>query len=151
MVLRRIRPIGACLAPVFLGLLCIGCVSGNYRRETRLSRPEGVRLTDLEPGVAELGECLERLGAPLHVWEVGTGAALAWAWLEESGWGVGFSAPLADNLNASADFQDDTSAIPAWVLLFDENWVLESTQRGNLRALQGRFGRKRPNAISNLR
>lgn len=137
-------------ALVALGLLCAGCVSGNYRRETRLSRPDGVRPSDFEPGVTELGECLERLGAPLHVWEVGSGAALAWAWLEVSGWGVGFSAPLAKNFSASADFQDDSAEVPAWVLMFDENWVLESTQRGNLRSLRGRFGRERPNATSNL-
>ena len=134
------------LAALLLALLP-GCLNLTWRRDTRFSAPPKAALATLKAGESTLAECLERLGAPLYVWEYkGDGAALAWGGVDadEKYWSL--SLPLQDQISASMSWGDLGAKLRGVVLLFDRDWRLEMVREGWLRDLRRQIGRRRPAA-----
>lgn len=113
---------------VLLPLLA-GCVSGGYARSI-LYQPPGP--TDrLRPGEANLTECLDALGAPLHVREHGDGAVLVWGWAREAGWGARVSVPV-EGRSASFSYESRSEGMEGLALFFDADWTLTAIRTGRL-------------------
>ena len=64
-------------ALLLLALLASGCVTVRWTRNYQFLPPDEEALAALEPGSANLGDCLTSLGAPLFVEEHGRGVAIA--------------------------------------------------------------------------
>lgn len=120
-----------------------GCLSADFNRSRELEELAEPALESLEVGRADLEDCLAVLGAPSRVWAVDEGAALAWYWVDRSGWGVTFSVPTGDALNANLSYGDFAADAEGAVLFFDGGWQLTALRRGQIAELiQGE--RKRP-------
>lgn len=125
--------------------LASGCFSFAWRHETRNTPPASGSFDELRPGEASLAQCLERLGAPLYVWEYkGNGVALAYGWLESDEKGFALSVPVAQDLSASASYDDRDTRMRGVVLLFAPDLTLELVKQGNLSELSIAFERRRP-------
>jgi len=150
-----------CLGREFTNKLCwallllscassVGCVSGNWSRESRYTPPDLAALAELEAGSHSLTDCLEQLGAPLWVWEAADGrSALAWGWLSEEGLGFRASIPLSDSTSGTFTFNNVDQDMQGIVLFFDVDWKLVATRRGLLRDLTQIDARKRPALVDN--
>ncbi len=125
--------------------LASGCVTFGWERKLR-DVPHSADSTDeLRPGEASLSQCLDRLGAPLYVWEYKRdGMALAWGWLDSEEKGFAVSVPVAEQLSASFSYDRIDARMRGIVLLFDEDLTLEFAQRGYLRDLSLAHARRRP-------
>jgi hypothetical protein len=114
-------------------LLLAGCVSGQYSRVIVNEPMDGEVITGLEPGT-DLQVCLDRLGAPLRVWESEAGQfAMAYGWIRERGWGVRASYsfyPYAPG--ASINYSDDLKRMQGAVLWFDHEMSLIKARVGLL-------------------
>ena len=129
-------------------LLSSSCLSAFYRRETRFEPVPEETLAALNPGTSDLGECLERLGAPLWVWEYeGSGVALAYGWLANRGWNLHASYSFERNVSASFTWQRIDARMKGVVLFFDEDWKLVAWRSGLLRDLTAGFRERRPAAV----
>ncbi len=118
----------------FLGLfLLAGCVSGNYTRVSVNEPVEEAAVAALPPG-ADLQVCLDRLGAPIRVWETEAGRyAMAYGWLRERGWGVQASYSLGAFLpSASFSFDSQLKKMRGAVLWFDGEMKLVEAKSGLL-------------------
>ena len=125
--------------------LLSGCVQLVWRRDTRFEAPPPAALAELEPGRATLAECLDRLGAPLFVWEYkGDGAALAWGWSVLDDRYISIGLPIQDNYTASFSYDESDVDLPGVVLFFDREWKLEMVKEGRLRNLREKLVRRRP-------
>lgn len=122
-----------------------GCVRLRFERRT-LMRPLPSRAeAQLAPGTP-LAQCLEQLGAPNFVREQPQGgAALAYAWSRASGWGFGLSTSVADNVDASFDYDKLSNQTRGLLLWFDSEWRLVRAERGRLLDLLSTANRPRPN------
>jgi hypothetical protein len=126
-------------------LLLAGCVTFSFDRDLRFTPLAEDSLAGLQPGQARLDQCLERLGAPLYVWEYkGDGMALAYGWNKEKSWNVTVSVPVTQYYSASASYSDDTANLRGAVLLFDRDLKLEMVRRGFLRSLRAETEARRP-------
>lgn len=124
------------LAAVLLALACAGCLRLSFRRETAYSAPGTGTLERLEPGRANLAECLAALGSPLFAWEYdGDGMALAWGWKNEHLDGVRISIPVARQIATDFEYQLQHLNLYGVVLFFGEDLVLQDLHRGHLRDL----------------
>ena len=120
------------LLGVLLAVSLAGCVSVDWTRAHRDDRIAWREVRALEPGVADLTRCLERLGAPLLVFEEPGGAALAWGWLEAEARGISVSVPISESVSASLDLRELDEQLEGIVLFFDGDWVLRFARRGKL-------------------
>ena len=144
-------PIGGLLLTLTL-LLPTGCLSAFYTRQTRFEPPPEGTLTQLAPGQSDLGQCLALLGAPLWVWEHGgSGAALAYGWLQNGDWNVSLQAPISNNASASFTFRKIDERMRGVVLFFDEDWQLRTVRKGLLRDLTAQFRDRRPSFLDSPR
>ena len=122
-----------------------GCVTGGLYRERAFEPVAPATLAALEPGRATLAEALERLGAPLFVWEWrGDGAALAWGWRDARRWGFSISVPLDQGSNASFSYDDLARELPGAVLFFDPEGKLVEARQGKLAEIEAATRRTRP-------
>ena len=90
-----------CVAIGALTLSTSGCLQLQFER-SRYNEPiqsETSRL--LLPGIADLEDCLDVLGAPNIVREQPGGAALAWGWGDTFEWGLSLSYSFGDGPSAS--------------------------------------------------
>ena len=122
--------------------LPVACVSAEWHRAHGLVEPPREAFATLVPGQADLGDCLENLGAPLLVWEEPAGAALAWGWYEEDTLAGGVSVPMGEAFSASFDARDVDANMRGLVLLFDNEWTLRIVRRGRLRELATYAGQR---------
>ena len=130
------------------GVFAAGCVSASWNRELRYAPPAPEAIATLQPGESTLGPCLDALGAPLWVWEYdGDGVALAYGWLEQRGWNVNVSMPVADNFSLSLDYTDISAEMQGLVLLFNAELALVDLRRGLLRDLTRGRPRARPQDV----
>jgi hypothetical protein len=131
------------LAIVCLPLLT-GCVSFNYGRHSTFEAVSDVAIGQLEIGTSDIGQALALLGAPLYVWE-GTGDSVVLAYGSEDRKGIGFgvSVPMFEQASASFNYDDESSRLEGYVLVFDADLKLELVRAGLLREL-GKFVRVRP-------
>ncbi len=128
-------------------LLLSGCVSFVWTRERRFEPiPKGA-LEDLEAGRTTFTQCLERLGAPLYVWEYKVdGAAIAWGSSDEDAKTIAVSIPIGIRYRPSLTYGDIDAELRGAVLFFDRDLVLERVQKGCLRDLARQIARSRPYA-----
>jgi len=122
-----------------LVLLCAGCATFSWERESRNSPVPPEAIARLEAGKTGLGECLAAFGAPLWVWEnVEHGrpaATLAYGWFDVRDLGFSVSVPLTDNYSASYNYDRIDQRMKGLVLFFDEDWRLLSWRTGLLQDL----------------
>jgi hypothetical protein len=122
---------GICLLSAGLS----SCVSFNWSRH-RMYRPLPKNaIVGLEPGSTKLDACIERLGAPLYVWEYKIeGAALAWGKGDAQSKRVAVSIPIK-SASPTVSYGDIDANVRGVVLLFDKDLVLEQVKQGYLRAI----------------
>lgn len=130
--------LGLCGAPA-------GCVQLQYTTHWYDAPVADAVLQQLQAGRDDLGSCLAALGAPQLVWEyAGSGAALAWAFGDDSAWGLGVGYSFDEFSNVSFDFDSAALQLPGVVLWFDAGLRLERWQRGLLADLTAGLRRRRP-------
>jgi hypothetical protein len=144
-VSRAARSLGAALLLAALP----ACITGSYDRVHLQEPVREADLAGLAPGVAELGDCLQRLGAPWRVLEYdvdpdgNSGAALLWTWRDASGWGV--KAEYGDDtVSGSLSYDAVAAEQPACVLWFDHRLVLQRWRFGTAGDLLPRRQRPAP-------
>lgn len=119
--------------------LCIlvgtGCVSAEWNRSTQ-SEAVPVAWSELEIGTSDLSAAIERLGAPLYVYEYEThGLALVWGQNSSDENGFRLSVPVGDDGSASLQYGEGQSGLRGVLLLFDANWRLSVIREGSLQDL----------------
>lgn len=139
---------GSALARGALGLaLALGagsCIRLNWSREMVETPIPAERLAELAPG-EELGRCMELLGAPLLVLELGDGgSALIYGWSRQSGFGFRASAPVKDAVSASFDYDSLERRAQGVLVQLDAGQRVVLVRRGLLADLLAETGRKRP-------
>ena len=124
--------------------LLASCVSFTWSRH-RLYQPLPKNaIVDLDPGSTKLDACIERLGAPLYVWEYkGDGAALAWGRGDAQSKRISVSVPVKGT-SPSVTYGDIDATVKGVVLLFDKDLVLEQVKKGYLRAIAREIAKTRP-------
>jgi hypothetical protein len=132
---------------VLATLLLSGCVSFAWTRESRFEPiPKGA-LEGLEAGRTTFTECLQRLGAPLYVWEYKVdGAAIAWGSSDEDAKRFAVSIPTGIRYRPSLSYGEIDAKLRGAVLFFDRDLVLERVEKGCLRDLEIQIARTRPSA-----
>jgi hypothetical protein len=134
-----------------LATLLSSCVSVTWNRESRYFPPDLEEFEQLEAGEATLTECLERLGAPLWVWEVSaTEFAMAWGWYEDTNSGARVSIPFSRGGSASFRFDRLDERMLGLALFFDQDSRLIATRRGLLKDLNIEPARRRPVQVEDL-
>ena len=132
-------------------LLFTSCISVVWERD-RWHRPlpgEVVEALDAE-GV-DLASCLDALGAPLKVWQVGDGYALTWAWYDAEEWSYRLQFPLTQTFNASLDYSTIDRETQGLLLLFDRSDQLVMVKEGFLQDLMAEEDGRSPALPSSLR
>jgi hypothetical protein len=120
------------LAAGLASLLLTGCLNINWSRDGRLEPLPDDALAALAPGDA-LDACLAALGAPLYLWEYeGDGMALAFGGGEIRYLGMSLSFSVADNIDASFNFDAIDEQFEGVVLVFDSELRLRWIRRGLL-------------------
>lgn len=127
-------------------LLVPGCVTARFQRRLGFEPiPEPV-LADLRGSGADLGTCLARLGAPNLVYEQpDDGLAIAYAWLDQFGWGVDVSISIRW-VSVSGDIDRERRNLEGAVLFFDRDLRLIAVDRGLLRDFLRVPARRQPAA-----
>jgi hypothetical protein len=123
---------------LLVGLLVLctsGCFSFTWSARQSHHEPPAAALAKLDVGRSELGACLDALGAPLVVDEVGEEVALYYGWTRGRGWGFTADVPLGKD-SASFSYADDDDHLRGLRLLFDANLVLTDLRRGRLSDLR---------------
>ena len=113
-----------------LASLTLGCVTWDYGRVDVEVPPDETLLASLVPGESSLQTCLEGLGAPLYVRELGEGSALAWGARRDGGWNLSTTVPTGEAIDASFRYSSVREGLRGVVLFFDEHWVLIGLERG---------------------
>lgn len=113
-----------------LSLGCPSCV-GYVRFQVEEAVPEA-----LVAGFANgqgLGDCLQRLGAPNHVYEYRVdGAAMLWAWSDADDWSADLRVPLQEHFSASFELDVTDTEAQGLMLWFGPDLRLERWRRGRL-------------------
>jgi hypothetical protein len=137
--MRPARSLAAALAAA-LG----GCVTYQYSRVSLHEPIADGDLAALAEEAAELGACLRRLGAPLRVYELGSGVAIAYGWMDASAWGLDVSVSLREFVALQVSYDSAARLMEGAVLFFDGSLRLTRVERGLLADLTAPLGRKRP-------
>ena len=111
-------------------LSCTSCLSTNLSARRIHQDPGG--WPGLVQGESTLGDCLDTLGAPLHVRENRAGAILIYGWQEHKSWGIAVSAPISNRRTAQLQFQRRLEGLDGLVLFFDSDWLLLEIRKGAL-------------------
>lgn len=128
-------------------LFLSSCVTFVWTRERRFEPLRKDALEGFEDGRTTFAECLQRLGAPLYVWEYKVdGAAIAWGAADEDAKRVAVTIPLTARYNPTFSYGDIDAKLRGAVLFFDRDLVLERVERGCLRDLERQIVRTRPAA-----
>jgi len=130
-----------------LCLLLTSCVTATWQREHRFQRPPSGSIGSLKPETDQLSDCLERLGAPLFVYETPDGFAIAYGWFASQELGASVSVPVSEAANASFAVRGIDSRMKGLVLFFGPRTELLLVRRGPLRDLTMGAGRTRPTYV----
>ena len=117
-------------------LLSSSCISVVWERD-RWHRPPAVDTVDALHEGTDLEACLELLGAPLKVWQVGDGYALSWAWYDSRELSYKLQIPLGQGANTSIKHTNIGRETEGLLLLFDANDELVFKEQGFLLDLMG--------------
>lgn len=135
------------LAAIAALALCSACVSYKYERHSAFEPVRADKVAELAIGTSDIGDALARLGAPLYVWEgVDDAIVLAYGSDDSRQWGLNVSVPVYDQANASFKYDDTSSRLEGYILVFDRNLELKIVRAGLLREL-GRTVRLRPASV----
>jgi hypothetical protein len=127
-------------------LLLSSCVTVQFLRRRAFDPVADGVLDELRQSHADLTTCLVRLGAPNLVYEQpDDGLALAWAWLDQFGWGINASINLR-GVAISGDFDAEQRNLQGAVLFFDRELRLVDVDRGLLRDFLRAPSKRRPAA-----
>jgi hypothetical protein len=118
------------LALALITLLVSSCLSGDYERFDAEMPPKEAAIERLMIGESDLTTCLDELGAPLQVIELGAGAVMAWGARRDVGWNVSANIPLSDSAGGTMRFSREHFGYRGVVLFFDEQLILEQVKRG---------------------
>lgn len=140
--------VGRVLARAALGLglalAASSCVRLTFSRQMVESPVRDGDLAQLAPGDG-LGRCLDVLGAPLRVLELGEGgSALVYGWAKESGFGFRASAPIKNGASASFDYDSLDRRAQGVLVQLDAGQRVILVRRGVLADLLAEAGRRRP-------
>ncbi|MFT7485561.1 MAG: hypothetical protein ACI9F9_001411 [Candidatus Paceibacteria bacterium] len=137
------------LALVLLTPSCLRLLWGRTQIHWPVPESSHEDLCDPE---ATMTECLERLGAPLYVWEEPSDrVALAWGWHAGTEWGANLSIPLAQELSATLDYQDLNLDLNGLVLVFDGSNRLTEKRSGILADIAQEARRRRPSVVDDMK
>ncbi len=121
------------------------CVVVNWSRDSWASPTPPATVAELEAGVTTLAQVLDRLGAPLQVWEhQREGLVLAYGWRQLGGQGVRVSAPVYRGTSVSFDYTQSEQGLRGVLLFFDADWRLEKVSEGWLSDLTQAMRRASP-------
>ena len=112
-------------------LLMVGCVQVEWGRTTVEEPFDKALVTGLETG-ADLGVCLDRLGAPLRAWETEEGIALAYGYINTRELGFSVSVEVYKGAAASFSYDDERLKWEGAVLWFDDDLKLIRARTGLL-------------------
>ena len=130
-----------------VALALSACVSVRFDRHRGYEPVADAVLDDLRTSGADFATCLQRLGAPNVVFEQPDGRfALAWAWIDQFGWGIDASLSLR-GFAVSGDFAGEQRNLKGVVLFFDRELRLVEIDRGLLHEFLRAHSRPRPGAI----
>lgn len=118
-----------------LAALAAGCLQGDYNRDRIHQSLWADDVASLRVGVDDLTAVLGRLGAPLHVRELGEGVALAYGWLDATNWNVEAQVPVGDGGSFQFTYADTDLRLPGLVVFLDGQLVVTRVERGLLRDL----------------
>jgi len=136
---------------ILTALLFTSCLSVVWERD-RWHRPLSAEVVEtLDVEVVDLASCLEVLGAPLKVWQVGDGYALTWAWYDAEEWSYRLQLPLTQTFNASLDYSTIDRETQGLLLLFDRSDQLVMMKEGFLRDLMDEDDGRSPAVLSSLK
>jgi hypothetical protein len=123
-------------AALSLALLA-SCVSFEYNRTLQEAPLHEDAVAELVPGRDDVASCLQRLGAPTHVWPRASGElALAYGWAQSTSWGVQVSVALRGTSAPVFDFDSLGSRTVGYVLWFDRDWRYQRSDYGHLEDLR---------------
>ncbi len=129
-----------------LPLACTACVTGSFDRVALDEPIASEAVAALQPGQDTLATCLQRLGAPIEVFEDRVaadgeaGMALLWYWRDEVGWGIDVSSG-DDHVPGSMQWDARSAELPGCMLWFGPDLVLarvRSGRAGDLRPVRRR-------------
>lgn len=128
-------------------LATASCITVSFDRRRGFEPLDGKALGELRAGRADLAQCLAKLGAPNLVYQQPDGRiAMAWASLDQFGWGMDVSVSLR-GVSASGELEIDKRDIEGAVLFFDRELRLVSLERGLLRDFLVQPRRQLPPAV----
>ncbi len=131
----------ACL-PLFAG-----CVSFKYERHSTYEPVSTAAVDELAIGTSDLSDALAKLGAPLYVWEgVNDAVVIAYGSSNEKQLGFSISLPLFEQASASFDYDDISSKLEGFVLVFEPDLKLRIVRAGLLGEL-GKAFKRRPDVV----
>ena len=140
-----VRSLAGILALSMLSSSCVRVAWSRGRAQRPIPAEEHAGLV---AGSSDLAACLQRFGAPLYVWEERIDdTVLAWGWNESFGWGVNVSIPLAQQLSATLDYEDDNLDLPGLVLVFGVDRQLIEKRVGLLSEIAPGAVRRRPSPV----
>lgn len=108
-------------------------------------------MESLRAGDVDLAACLETLGAPLKVWQVGDGYALSWAWYDSEELSYRLEVPMTQTFNASLEYSTIDRETQGLLLLFDSSDRLVMLKEGFLRDLMAEDDERSPALQASLK
>lgn len=128
-----------------LALTSLGCVSGNWVRESADTPIALATLSEIEVHESSLQDILDLFGAPLKVWEDDrTAAAVAYGWYESHGYNVTVSYNITGGNSADFDYNRSEAQMNGVVFFFDKDWTLRAWRAGRLKDILEESARARP-------
>ncbi len=114
---------------LLLVLSLAGCVRLEWSRQNIDEPVSAAAVRALRAG-ADLAVALERLGAPLRVWETADGIALAYGHVHSRDLGLAVSVTIAEFVPLSFDWDDSRLRWKGAVLWFDRSLKLIRAKTG---------------------
>ena len=127
---------------IFL-LLPSSCISVVWERDRWHRPPVTETVNALQEGV-DLESCLDALGAPLRVWQVGSGYALSWAWYDSKELSYRLTVPLGQSASTSLRYTNVGQDTEGLLLFFDAKDKLVLVERGFLKDMMSEEEERSP-------
>jgi hypothetical protein len=110
---------------MILALMASGCTIANVGELRWEQAPDPNVVAKLEPGVHDLQDCMNLIGAPLEVQkdEDELRRVLTWHWMDSLNWNFSVSVPIADQ-SASYQYGRNKRKVQQLQLIFDSDWQL---------------------------
>ncbi|MCA8948627.1 MAG: hypothetical protein KDE27_03950 [Planctomycetes bacterium] len=131
------------LAIRFAALAGLASCVGYVRYRTNEPIPLAA-LEQLRPERDDLASCLQRLGAPVHVFANGADIVLLWSWQDTDDWSADVSLPVAEWVNADFELDLTFAERLGCGLWFDPDLVLAGWRAGRIGDLLPRRQRPAP-------